>query len=85
MRLTLSDQIAELIQKKLDDGPYSSLEEVIAEALNLLDQRDEKLATLRQDIQDGLASGDGRPFDESVVEDIKKRGWELFEQDTTTA
>jgi hypothetical protein len=32
-----------------------------------------------------LASGDGRPFDDSVVEDIKKRGRELFEQDTTTA
>jgi putative addiction module CopG family antidote len=74
VRLTLSDKIAELIQKKFDNGPYSSLEEVIVEALNLLDQRDEKLAALRQDIQEGLASGDGRLFDEAVVEDIKKRG-----------
>jgi Arc/MetJ-type ribon-helix-helix transcriptional regulator len=47
VRLTLSDQISELIHKKLDDGPFSSFEEVIAEALNILDQREEKLVALR--------------------------------------
>ena len=52
MRLTLSDHLAELIQKKFVDGPYTSLEEVISEALSLLDQRDEKVAALRRDIQD---------------------------------
>ena len=77
MRLTLSDHLAELIQKKFDDGPYTSLEEVISEALSLLDQRDEKVAALRRDIQDGLASGAAGRFDEDVVEDIKKRGREL--------
>ena len=85
MRLTLSDHLAELIQKKFDDGPYTSLEAVISEALSLLDQRDEKLLALREDIQQGLASGAGRHFDEIVVEDIKKRGRELLGQDTTPA
>ena len=81
MRLTLPDQLAELVQQKLDDGLYGSLEEVISEALKLLDRRDKKLAALREDIQEGLASGAGRPFDEDVVEDIKKRGRERLGRD----
>ena len=85
MRLNLPDHLAELIQKKFDDGPYASVEEVISEALSLLDQRDEKVSALREDIQQGLASGAGRPFDEVVVEDIKKRGRELLGQDTSPA
>ena len=85
MRLILSDHLAELIQKKFDDGPYTSLEEVISEALSLLDQRDEKVAALSQDIQDGLASGAAGLFDEDVVEDIKKRGRELLGHNPTPA
>ena len=85
MRLTLSDHLAELIQKKFVDGPYTSLEEVISEALSLLDQRDEKVAALRRDIQDGLANGAVGLFDEDVVEDIKKRGRKLLGQDPTRA
>ena len=85
MRLTLSNQIAALIQKKIYDRPYSSLEEGIAEALNLLVQLDEKLSALRQDIQEGLANGGERLFDESVVAYINKCGLEIWEQETTTA
>ena len=85
MRLTLSDHLAELIQKTFVDGPYTSLEEVISEALSFLDQRDEKGAALRRDIQDGLASGAVGLFDEDVVEDIKKRGRKLLGQDPTPA
>ena len=85
MRLTLSDHLAELIQKKFDDGPYTSLEGVISEALSLLDQRDEKVAALSRDIQDGLASGAAGLFDEDVVEDIKKRGRELLGHNPTPA
>ena len=85
MRLTLSDRLAELIQKKFDDGPYTSLEAVISEALSLLDQRDEKVAALSRDIQDGLASGAAGLFDEDVVEDIKKRGRELLGHNPTPA
>ena len=85
MRLTLSDHLAELIQKKFDDGPYTSLEAVISEALSLLDQRAEKLLALREDIQQGLASGAAGLFDEGVVEHIKKRGRELLGQEPTPA
>ena len=85
MRLTLSDHLAELKQRKIDGGPDTSLEKVISKALSLLDQRDEKVATFRQDIQYGLASGAAELFDEGVVEDIKKRNWEFLGQDPTPA
>jgi antitoxin ParD1/3/4 len=78
--VTLTDELAKLVKQKIDGGLYTSVEEVIAESLKLLDQRDKKLALLRGDIQEGLASGPGRPFDEVVVEDIKKRGRELLSQ-----
>ena len=74
MRVVLPEQLAKLVKQKLDDGLYDTGEAVIEEALKLLDQRDKKLAALRDDVQEGLASGAGRPFDEKVVEDIKRRG-----------
>ena len=76
MRVTLPKQLTDLVKRMLDSGLYASPEEVIAAALALLDQRDKKLATLRVDIQEGLASGPSRIFDEIVVEDIKQRGRE---------
>lgn len=76
MRVTLTEQLAEIVRQKLDSGHYASVEDVFAEALKLLDQRDKKLAALREDIREGLASGPGRLFDEEVVKEIKKRGRE---------
>ena len=74
MRVTLPEKLAKLVKQKLDDGIYASGEEVIEEALKLLDLRDRKLEALRGDVQQGLTSGAGRPFDQDVVEAIKKRG-----------
>ena len=74
MRVTLPENLAKLVKQKLDDGIYASGEEMIEEALKLLDQRDRKLEALRGDVQEGLASGAGRPFNQDLVEDIKKRG-----------
>ena len=80
MRVTLPQQLAELVKRKLDSGLYASPEEVIAAAMELLDRRDKKLAALRGDIQEGLASGSGRNFDLGVVEDIKQLGRERLAQ-----
>lgn len=76
MRVTLPERLADLVKRMLDSGHYASPEEVVAAALALLDQRDKKLAALRGDIQDGLAGGASKIFDEGVVEDIKQRGRE---------
>lgn len=80
MSLSLTPQQEKLIKQKIESGDYRSPEEVVDAALYLLEQRDKKFAALRQDIQDGLNSGPGVPFDESVVEDIKRRGRERMAQ-----
>ncbi|HEU0022448.1 MAG TPA: type II toxin-antitoxin system ParD family antitoxin [Dehalococcoidia bacterium] len=76
MNVPLNPQQEALIKRKIESGLYRSPEEVIDTALRLLDERDRKLAALRKDIEEGLASGPGRQFDESVVQDIKRRGRE---------
>ncbi|HAT15407.1 MAG TPA: type II toxin-antitoxin system ParD family antitoxin [Microcoleaceae bacterium UBA11344] len=40
MNITLKPEQAELIQQKLNSGKYHNVDEVIAEALQLLSQRD---------------------------------------------
>ncbi|MCI0438124.1 MAG: type II toxin-antitoxin system ParD family antitoxin [Chloroflexi bacterium] len=72
------------LQRQVESGEYASYTEVVHEALRLLEQRDKKLKALRQDIQDGLNSGPGRPFDESIVGDIKRRGRERLSSSLVT-
>ena len=74
MNISVKPQHEKLIKQKVESGEYGSPDEVIDAALRLLDERDKKLAALRQDIQEGLNSSPGRPFDESAVEDVKRRG-----------
>ncbi|MEZ2234591.1 type II toxin-antitoxin system ParD family antitoxin [Microcoleus sp.] len=45
MKITLKTEQAELIQQKLNSGKYHNAEEVIAEALQLLYQRDREYET----------------------------------------
>ncbi len=80
MNVSISKHYEKLVKQKVESGEYASHAEVVHEALRLLEERDKKLKALRQDIQDGLDSGPGRPFDESVVEDIKRRGRERLSQ-----
>jgi antitoxin ParD1/3/4 len=75
MNITLSPQLEELVKRMVESGQYSSSDDVIREALELLDERNKKLEALRRDIQDGLNSP-SKPFDEAAVESIKARGRE---------
>jgi len=61
-------------------GRFHSEEDVVAEALRLLEVRERKLEALRKDIQvgiDQLDRGEGLPLD---VDDIMKRGRERLTQ-----
>lgn len=71
MNVSLTPQLEELVQQKVEAGLYSSAEEVVAEAIRLLDYKDKKLAALRKDIQEGLDSGPYTPLD---IEDTIARG-----------
>ena len=45
MNITLKNEQAELIQQKINSGKYNNAEEVIGEALQLLEQRDREYQT----------------------------------------
>lgn len=75
MNVNLSPQLEDLVKKKVASGLYNSASEVVREALRLMEEQDRfravKLDQLRQDISDGLASGDPTPWN---PDEIKKEG-----------
>ena len=76
MAIELSPNLQMRIQKKIDEGEYADLNEVIAEGLNLIDSRKEKLETLRTLIAEGLADVEaGRviAYNEEFRENARRR------------
>ena len=77
--MTLNPEQQKLINEMVKSGLYESPDAAIDAAIRLLDERSQKLEALRQDIQEGLDSGPGRPF-EFLAEEIKLRGRERLAQ-----
>ena len=75
MNINLTPQLEEMVRQKVNSGLYTSASEVVREALRLMEEKDQlraaKLEQLRQDIQEGLASGPATAWDAA---DIKRRG-----------
>ena len=75
INVSLTPQLEAMIRKKVASGLYNSASEVVREALRLMEEQDRrravKLEQLRQDIRDGLNSGDPTPWD---PEEIKRDG-----------
>ncbi len=75
MNVNLTPQLEDMIKRKVASGLYNSASEVVREALRLMDEQDRlraiKLEQLRQDIREGLASGDPTPWNS---DEIKKEG-----------
>lgn len=75
MQIILNSHYEMLLQNKVATGLYESVNEVIQEALRLLEERDQlyelQLKNLRQEIQQGVNSGEATPLD---IEAIKTRG-----------
>ena len=76
MHISLTPELEKFVQDKVASGRYSSASEVISEGLRLLEEqerlREVKLATLREDIQKGLASGSAIPG-EQVFEELRTK------------
>jgi antitoxin ParD1/3/4 len=77
MNVSLTPQLESYLKQKVAGGMYSSVSEVIREALRLLEERDAlqsmKIEALRQDINQGLTSLDsdeGKPLN---IEAIKAK------------
>lgn len=75
MNVNLTPQLEDMVKKKVASGLYNSASEVVREALRLMEEQDRvravKLEQLRQDIRDGLNSGEPTPWD---PEEIKRSG-----------
>ncbi|MCX5891936.1 MAG: type II toxin-antitoxin system ParD family antitoxin [Deltaproteobacteria bacterium] len=75
MNVNLTPQLEDMVKQKVASGLYNSASEVVREALRLMEEqarvRAVKLEQLRQDIRDGLNSGEPTPWD---PEEIKRAG-----------
>lgn len=75
MNVNLTPQLEALVRQKVASGLYSSASEVVREALRLMEEQDRmraiKLDQLRQEIRDGLNSGDPELLN---IEEIKREG-----------
>lgn len=72
LTVTLPEEVEARIRRKVDAGLYASVDQAVCEALTLLDQREtaaeERLESLRRDIDAGLSDADaGRLVDGNVV------------------
>ncbi|MEK0187253.1 type II toxin-antitoxin system ParD family antitoxin [Microcoleus anatoxicus] len=79
MNITLKPEQSELIQQKLNSGKYNNAEEVIAEALQLLYQRDREYETWVEETRgkvdvaiDELRRGEGIDGD-VVIDQLKEK------------
>lgn len=75
MNVNLSPQLEDMVKQKVASGLYTSASEVVREALRLMEGQDRlraaQLEQLRQDIREGLESGESMPWD---AEEIKREG-----------
>lgn len=57
MDITIPKSLEALVRRKVDEGHYSTEEEVVADALRLMQLRDELAAVKRERLRDALARG----------------------------
>ena len=80
MNVSLTKELAQLVNDKVKSGLYHTASEVIREGLRLLDERDRlyqlRLQELRADVKKGLDQldrGEGKPFDpEAMKRQLRK-------------
>ena len=64
MNIPIPRELREYVQRKVASGEYSSEQDVLTHALQLLRDQETKFAELQKDIEVGMASGDPVPADE---------------------
>ncbi|HEV7516532.1 MAG TPA: type II toxin-antitoxin system ParD family antitoxin [Thermoanaerobaculia bacterium] len=82
MVVHLSGELERMVQEKVESGLYHSADEVISEALHVLEERDQELdaraTAFKSEIGRRLASGPSTPLDfaavkRSIREELKVR------------
>jgi antitoxin ParD1/3/4 len=75
MAIEVSPDVQARIQEKIDSGEFPNAEAIVAEGLDLIDSRKERLETLRALIAEGVADVEaGRVFE--FNEALRQRAWE---------
>jgi antitoxin ParD1/3/4 len=70
--ISLGDHFEGFINEQIESGRYGSASEVIRASLRLLEEREQKIGTLRQALIDGENSGDAGELNISEIK-IKAR------------
>ncbi|MFU7528301.1 type II toxin-antitoxin system ParD family antitoxin [Qipengyuania sp. ASV99] len=61
--VSLTERHQKYLQAKIESGEFASASEVIRDALRRAEERDRRIANLRELIREGEESGDPAPFD----------------------
>jgi antitoxin ParD1/3/4 len=72
MTITLSPELESFVKSQIASGAYTSADEVLRNALKLLEEREHKLQLLRADIQEGIDQLDRGEYSTLTMDDIKK-------------
>jgi antitoxin ParD1/3/4 len=84
MNVSLTAELEQYVQSKVDSGLYHSASEVIREGLRLLKDKDNlqeiQLKTLRQDLQQAIDQADRGEFSQRSIADLKTEGRRSREQ-----
>jgi len=71
MNVSLTPELEEFINARVESGLYNSASEVVRQALRLLVREEEeqqtKLEGLRRAIEDGFDSGEAAPYDRAAT------------------
>ncbi|HYP60991.1 MAG TPA: hypothetical protein VEQ36_11240 [Thermomicrobiales bacterium] len=80
--INVSEETAEMVQRKVDQGLYPDLETAWAEAARLLDEydREEALLSKLQVGLDQLERGEGIPWNEETKQRILREGRAAYER-----
>jgi putative addiction module CopG family antidote len=82
MNITLSPKIQQLIQKMVDRGNYAGPDEVMEEALHLLEDRDSQTDRFRESLVEAhaqIARGEGVTWSPELRNQIRKRAIALVQ------
>lgn len=77
MNVSLAPEQEGYVRELVETGRYNSASEVVRTGLRLLEERETRLANLRQLIQEGVESGPSEPVD---IEEVKAAARQRFDQ-----
>ncbi len=68
--ITLGEHFDGFITQQIDDGRYASVSEVVRAGLRLLEDNEQKMATLRHLLKEGENSGTAEYSYESLMQEL---------------